>query len=83
MNLIVEPAAGLQLHLSRSGHRITAIVSLRGLHLSVTHCEARDAVANTQGMPMLRLGDSSFSLPYGLLCEAADALGLGLDGGRA
>lgn len=83
MLLTVEPAAGLQLHLSRSGHRITAIVSVRGLHLSATHCEARDAMINTNGMPALRLGDTSFSLPYGLLCEAATALSLSLDGAHA
>lgn len=83
MTLTVEPAAGLQLHLSRSGHRITAIVSLRGLHLAATHCEARDAVISTAGMPSLRLGETSFSLPYHLLCEAADALSLSLNEGSA
>lgn len=81
--LVLEPATGLQLSLSRSGHRITAILSVRGICSSVTSCDASEAAATTAGLPMLRLGNTSYSLPYARLCEAANALCLTVDGGRA
>ena len=84
MSLInLREDVGLQLHLSRSGHQVTAIMALQGMHTCVAHCEARDASATTSGIPLLRVGSASFSLSFSHLREAAEILGLPIDGGCA
>jgi len=84
MSLIVlREDIGLQLHLSRNGHLVTAIMAVHGMHTCVAHCDASEASLTTAGIPLLRVGNTSFSVWFAHLREAADALGLPIDGGRS